>query len=371
MAKLARIGMPWLGRVAGVGILACSWPTASLAQQHYDLSSWIPKPTSYIQVRYTERDPGPDQWAIRRLKLMLDGGQKKIARYHIQLIYKTNNLSPTDDQVYVQDAFFRFYGGGLLWTVGQLKPPFGLERFQPDSKLDFVDRTASTNRLIPNGRLGDSFTRDRGAQMDYTSRGVRLSLGLFQGGGANNDQKGNGPLGALRLQYGRKGKLRGRRWLWKAGIAGSARRDEDLDLRGQLVGLPWSRIWHFKGHDRRMDLFVQGAWGRFRGQAELYRAWFDPSEGSSWAAKGVYGQLAFLPVRGLITALRTEWMTPEVDARVHSNHNWTAAVVYDLPKIPLRISTDYALYVGGSSGADHVWRFQIQYFLLSGVPATH
>ncbi len=359
------------GFVVAAWVLVCLWAPLLAAQQHYDLSSWIPKPTSYIQVRYTDRDPGPDMGAIRRFKLMLDGGQAKVARYHIQLIYKTNNLSPTDDRIFLQDAFLRFHGGPLLWTVGQFKPPFGLERFQPDRMLDFVDRTASTSRLVVNGRLGESFARDRGAQMDYTRKGFRLSLGLFQGGGANNDQKGNGPLGVLRLQYTGRGNRTERTWYWEAGVAGSARRAEDLDLRGQLTGLPWSRIEHFNGYDHRLDLFIQGGWGRFRGQAELYRAWFDPRAGASWAAKGAYAQGAYLPVNGLILALRTEWMTPDVDAMVPSVHNWTVAVTYDVPGIPLRLSSDYAWYVGNSSRMAHMWRLQIQYVLLGGVPATH
>jgi len=344
---------------------------AASAQEHRPLDSWWPRLSSYMQLRYTEKGPGRDFWALRRSKLIFDGGHSGVLHYHLQLIYKHNNGSKTDDGLYLEDALIKLHVGGTVWTFGQFKPPFGLERFQPDAWLDFVDRTQATNRLIVNGKLGDSFTRDRGIQVDLGRHGSKLSLGLFQGGGANMDQHGNGPLGVVHYQYGRKGRRSGRGWSWKAGLAGSVRHADDLDLGAALRGAHRGNLHHFAGDDRRLNLFVEGLWGRFRGQAELFRAWLAPDSGASWKAQGAYGQLTFLPAAGLSFAVRNEWMTPDADAPATAVHDWAVAAAYRFSRIPLRLVTDYAWFVGRSSSLDHVWRFQLQYVFARGMPLTH
>jgi len=346
-------------------------PAAGSAQEHGPLASWLPRLSSYVQIRYTENEPGRDAWGLRRSKLIFDGGHSGVVHYHVQLIYKHNNGSKTDDSVYLQDALIKLHVGGAVWTFGQFKPPFGLERFQSDAWLDFVDRTQATDRLIVNGKLGDSFTRDRGIQVDFGRHGSKLSLGLFQGGGANMDQHGNGPLGVLHYQYGREGRRSGRAWSWKAGLAGSLRHADDLDLAAALKGAHRGDLHHFVGDDRRLNLFVEGLWGRFRGQAELFRVWLAPDGGASWKAQGAYGQLTVLPAAGLSLAVRNEWMTPDADAPATAVHDWAVAAAYKFSRIPLRLITDYAWYVGGSSRTSHVWRFQVQYVFLEGMPLTH
>ncbi len=360
-----------LFRVA-VAVLMVIAPVGALAQEHGPLASWWPRLTSYMQLRYTGRAPGRDAWGLRRSKLIFDGGStQKRARYHVQVIYKHNNGSRTDDTLYLQDAYVVVHTGKIGWTIGQFKPPFGLERFQPDARLDFVDRTQATNRLIVNGKLGDSFTRDRGVQADLDEGGLRFSLGIFQGGGANMDQHGNGPLGVVHVHAGRHGHRSGTVWDWKVGMAASFRHAEDLDLGAALKGAHRGNLHHFKGNDQRLNLFVAGRWGRLRGQAELFRAWLAPDVGASWKAQGAYGQVAFLPARGLSLAVRNEWMTPDTCGPAIAVHNWTAAVAYDFSRTPLRLVTDETWSVGGSSRMNHVWRFQIQYVIAKGMPLTH
>jgi hypothetical protein len=349
---------------------AAQGATAS-AQERPSLDSRLLRFTAYVQLRYTDEDPGGAAWGLRRFKLIFDGGSKRRTWYHVQAIYKHNNGSRTDDTLYLQDAYFAFHTGKVRWMLGQFKPPFGLERFQPDARLYFVDRTRATNRLVVNGKLGQSFTRDRGVEMDVGRRAWQLSAGIFSGGGANQNQKSNGPLGVLRFKLQHRGTWRGHRWSWQAGVAGSARHAGDLDLGKALKGVSKSRTLHFAGDDHRANLFAKGRLGRFIGQAELFRAWLAPDAGASWKAQGAYGQIVFLPLRGMSLAIRNEWMTPDAGSPVPAVHNWTAAWTYDFRSIPLRLVTDYARYVGGSSRMRHVWRFQVQYVLARGMPLTH
>ena len=45
----------------------------------------------------------------------------------------------------------------------------GLERFTPDEMMFSLERSQATNRLVPNGNLGESFTRDSGVQIADSS----------------------------------------------------------------------------------------------------------------------------------------------------------------------------------------------------------
>jgi hypothetical protein len=307
-------------------------------------SPYLPTLGSYIQVRHTDLEGGEDAWAIRRLKLMVDGGAEEGLRYHVQFIYKTHLQSPTDDRVFLQDAYVVFPAGkGLAFKMGQFVPPFGLERFQPDWNLDLVDRTDVTNRMVVNGNLGKSFARDRGVEGDWMKGGFSLSAGLFQGEGANMNPKGNGPLGVVRCRYGRKGRIGDTPWFWKGGVAVSDRRDENLGLSSELPGLSKKRTDHFAGRDTRLNAFIEGGRGKVRGQAEYFRAWLSPDNQGEIAACGAYGQIAYLPRRGLILAMRYEWFTPDLHgAGVPKGDLWTLGVTVDLPKTPLRVACDYS-----------------------------
>ncbi len=343
-------------------------PLAAWADGARAPSPYLPALSSYIQVRYTDPSVGEDAWAIRRFKAMLDGGPEDGLRYHVQFIYKTNLQSSTDDQIYLQDAYVIVPASrGLGFKVGQFVPPFGLERFQPDWNLDLVDRTDLTNRMVVNGNLGKSFSRDRGVEGDWDHGGWQLSAGLFRGEGANMNAKGNGPLGVMRASYGRKGEEGQVPWFWRAGLAGSDRHDHDLNLSGELTGLNKKLTSRFAGRDSRLNAFAEAGWGKVRGQAEYFRAWLSPDRGGEIAAHGAYGQVAYLPVSQLILALRYEWFTPDVHSEAApSLRQWDSSVTYDFRRVPLRLVADYLSPRGGSEAYTHTWRFQIQYVLLKG-----
>ena len=348
--------------------LLLSFARAGRAEGIGDPASYLPTLSSYAQGRYTAPDTGDDLLSLRRYKVMLDGGLQDQLHYHFQFIYKYNNGSSTDNAVFMQDAYIVYpFTPGLSLKAGQFIPPFGLERFQPDWNLDFVDRTDVTNRMVPNGNLDDSFARDLGLQGDWDFSGWELSTGIFQGGGANNGLKDNGPLGVVRLSYGRKGSCGPRQWSWRAGMAGSGRRDVDLNFSGQLPGLSKKLTSHFAGQDDRLNGFVEAGWGRLRAQAEYFQTWYEPSTGSEIAAVGAYGQIAWLPVKSVILALRNEWFNPDVhQSTAFPSDEWTLGATYDLPWAPIRIAVDHS-WIDGGTGPSDQWRVQVQYFPIKGL----
>jgi hypothetical protein len=357
----------WLLSMVLACVVAPGLPLVGYAAEMAQPSDFLPKVSSYLQARYTDPSKGEDLPSIRRLKAMFDGGPEDKLHYHLQFIYKTNNESATDDSVFMQDAYLIYPSGrGLSLKAGQFIPPFGLERFQPDWNLDFVDRTDVTNRLVPSGNLGDSFARDRGLEGDWDHGGWRFSAGIFEGSGANNAPHGNGPLGVVRFSNGGQGLGQGEQWSWRVGFAGSARRVSDLNFSGQLPGLSKNLTSHFRGEDMRLNSFAEASWGKLRAQAEYFRVWLEPSSGSEIAATGAYGQVAYLPVKRVILALRYERFNPDVhQPTAFPSNQWTAAVTYDPPWLPLRLAADHG-WVEGGTGPASVWRIQVQYFFFKG-----
>ena len=83
-------------------------------------------------------------------------------------------------------------------------------------------------------------------------------------------------------------------------------------------------------------------------------------------ATGTYGQVAYLPVKSVILALRYEWFSSDaLEQTASSFGQWTTGVTYDLPWLPLRIATDYS-WSHGRKEPEGLWRVQVQYFLAKG-----
>ena len=87
--------------------------------------------------------------------------------------------------------------------MGQLKPPFGMERFTSDAVIKTIDRAQTTDLLVPNGKLGKSFTRDLGLQIDGWVASDRryYAFGLFEGKGANYPINKPSMMATVRLVY--------------------------------------------------------------------------------------------------------------------------------------------------------------------------
>lgn len=357
-----------LWSVAGIALaVTCVGGRAAWAQQDGRATPPLPRfsPSAYVQVLYTRAPDDEGDWAIRRLKFMADGVPVWRLRYHVQTIFKTGLHSITDDRVYLQDAYLVVPAGTLQVKVGQFVPPFGLERFQPDAFLQFVDRSAATNRLVPNGSLGRSFSRDYGVEAGWGGHGLDVSGGLFRGGGANMPGNDTGPLGVVRVRASPQG-VRPLGLSWQAGFAIAARHDEHLDLSAQLPTLPKPLLARFTGRDIRVDGFVTARGSRIDAQVELLRVWLDPNDGAMFAARGVAAQLAVHVVKGVVVSGRYEHIQETRQALAVSGR-WvvTGAAAVDVPLTPVRIVIDRTLG-GGAAPLVPVptWRIQTQVLLL-------
>jgi len=266
---------------------------------------------SYLQIRYTLSDAQNDYASLRRLKLYGQGPILGDWNYYVQFLYKANNQSPTDYRVVIQEANATIRFKSLKLTVGQFKPPFGLERFTSDALLALIDRSQPTDRLIPNGSLGWSFARARGVQIEKRIRpSAQLALGIFEGNGANQPFCGNGPLIAGRITY--EPVLNHSRRL-RSELAFSWRKDHDINFLGQLPGAPPDYA-NFVGSDLRENIAFAYDFGNNSISSDYFADRYSSDDPSlpSIDAKGYYFQWAYYALsRKWSAAMRYEVMDPD------------------------------------------------------------
>ncbi|MGB9618964.1 MAG: porin [Armatimonadota bacterium] len=300
----------------GIVFLAALMPVASASAVAASSHDW----KSYFQLRYTEPEDASGYVGLRRLKLYGQGPVYGEWSYFLQFLYKTGNRSATDG-LFLQEAnIFRSAWRGKI-TVGQFKPPFGLERFTADWKLALIDRTQPTDRLIPNGSVGDSFARDYGLQWEGPiGHGFDLALGVFAGSAANGPFTGNGPLVVTRAAYEhRPGSDRRMR----AELALSWRRDRDIDFSRQLPGAP-AGYSSFRGHDNRENLVLACDVGANSLRAEYFAAQYESGRGTvpSIDAAGYYAQYARMLSSRWSAAVRLERFDPDCSVRNSKDVSW-------------------------------------------------
>jgi phosphate-selective porin len=113
--------------------------------------------SGYVQVRYTTLHDRDDMLGLRRFKLMVGGLVSPRLQWYAQGLFKDGNESPTDGRAYFQEGWLRFTGSPAVnISIGQFKPPFGLERFTPDFEILTIDRSAVIDALSPDGSYVDS-----------------------------------------------------------------------------------------------------------------------------------------------------------------------------------------------------------------------
>jgi phosphate-selective porin len=265
-----------------------------------------PDISSYFQLRLTDPVGEDADVSLRRLKIMMDGKLGADAGYYFQAIDKNGNHSSTDGQPYVQELRAWFKRGQTRVTIGQMKPPFGWERFTNDYALAVIDRSPATDHLVPDGNLGHSFARDRGVQWDWGAGGLSYSVGLFDGAGANNDPHGVGPLIAARASLDRKRSRAGGPREVHAEAALSWRKARDLDFTGQLPRTRSLGYGDFDGQDWRCDLAAGVRYPRAELRGEYLRAAYRPSSAGTpdITADGYYVQGSYVLSPTLEAALK-------------------------------------------------------------------
>ncbi|NOZ62327.1 MAG: hypothetical protein GXO74_11680 [Calditrichaeota bacterium] len=314
---------------------------------------------SYFHLRYSfiENDVknkiSEDHWSLRRFKLAADWQINQKVTFYAQATYKTNNYSATDDEFFLEHAYFKYsFGKSLNLKIGQFKPPFGWERFQADSRLPTTERSQAINRLIPNGSLGESFVRDYGAQFfGKVASFFQYEFALMTGNGANNGfADKNFPLVVARLSYKRN--LNFPAWRKKvqflSQFACSYRQNGDNNFVKQLPGCDKSYFQHFAGNDRRKDYAVALTSGGTQLAAEYLSAvfLFDGAEIATVRASGWFCQYSqfltdrwqcvlryehFDPNRSIKNSHDLSWLTIGVD--YYFNNKWNRILLNYVHKI--------------------------------------
>ncbi len=318
MARSNGTGWLRLAVWAATGLILCpvSGSATSAPESRWDFGC-----RSFVQARYTwdlTEEGTRGNGALRRFKLMLNAVYRRKLTADLQLIYKTNNGSSTDDRIYVQEAHLDYaLSPGFSLRAGQFKPPFGWERFQASFLMPCVERTEVIDRLIPVGSVGTTFSRDYGIQFSgwLNSLSSGYELAVMTGGGANSPlSTDNGPLLVGRWTGCWESAVPGLSdpARFQIQVAGSCRRDGDMDFSRQLPGSDAS-FQHFGGWDRRWNAAASITSGNTRLAAEVIYARFDPSdrERSVLAAYGYFLQVDYHLWSGLEGVCRFERFDPD------------------------------------------------------------
>ncbi len=299
---------------------------------------WI----TYFQLRYTDLENTSSFFSLRRYKLILRGQLRPHLEYFVQGIFKEGNHTRTDGRAYVQEAWIRYTGWKYAHlTVGQLKPPFSLERLTPDYQLASLDRAQVTDRLIPDGQLGGSYSRDRGVQLDawFTARRLYYAAGVFDGNAANNPFRGNSPLVVGQLEgvlYRSPAKSK-RHDLVSVGGAFSTRHDHAQNFADQLPGTAALGYAHFAGRDTHYNLQARADFSPFSLRGEYFYARYLPQpatlrevRASGFYVQGTYNFLrkyeavakyeTFNPDRAVADSHDLRWTTLGLNWRIAGDH---------------------------------------------------
>jgi len=286
-----------------------------------------PSISGYLQVRDALMRHGGARLGLRRFKLMAPGRLGRMG-YYVQGIDKTNNDSPTDDHPYLQEARLWLDGRWGRLSLGQFKPPFGRERFTPDTNLPTMDRAWATDHLIPDGTLGEGFSRDLGIQWE-AGHPVHAELALFEGYGANNGLRRPAPLVAGRLVWRA---YRTQRAALSLGIAASTRRASRIDFSRALPGTAVLGYGHFTGRDRRWNGELTATTGPLSWRAEWFGATFSATGDDlpSVRARGYYLVVEDHLTPAWAIALKGEGFDPNraISDR-HDLHALTLGLTYD------------------------------------------
>lgn len=342
-------------RLAGI-LLGLLCATSLSAQDAVQSASGQQAPkridwNSYFQLRYTGIEDAPDGYSLRRFKLIFRGRLQPDVEYFVQGIFKDGNHSSTDGRAYLQEAWIKYSGWKYAnLTLGQFKPPFSLERFTPDYKLETIDRAQATDHLVPDGQLGGSYSRDRGAQLDawLVSRRLYYAVGIFDGNGANNPWHGNSPLlvGQVRGVLYRSPAKRSRKDQISLGGAFSTRHDHSQDFSSTLPGTSALGYSQFAGRDTHFNIEASANFSPFSLRSEYFYARYEPSRAMLVAvhASGFYVQGGYDFSRHYQAVAKYETLNPNRAVVDSHDMRWTTlGFNWRIQGDRLRVGADYVI----------------------------
>ena len=318
--------------------------------------------TSYVQTRLT-LPAGADAYiSVRRLKLSLEERWDAQGGYYVQGLYKDGNRSATDGRAYLQELRLWQDLGDVRLTAGMFKPPFGWERFTPDSELATADRSPATDHLIPCGSLGESFARDYGLQAQWGRHGRAYTIGLFGGAGANNEMHGFAPLATARMTWDSAATSTRRH----GELAFAWRPARNLDLGAQLPGTASVGYADFTGTDVRLDAALGFSGQRWGVRGEYLYAFLDPADPNQArvAAAGFYVQGTYQLTPRIELALKYDGLDPYLSADTGQDLWQTAlGANYYIHDHREQVQVSYALRSGrAAEPLGDLWSCQYQRF---------
>lgn len=337
---------------------------------------------SYFHLRYSfiENDPynkvDEDHWSLRRFKLLANWKLNNRLKLYFQFIYKTNNNSSTDDRIYLQHAFMKlFVIKHLNFKLGQFKPPFGWERFQPDFKIPVIERSQAIDRLIPNGSLGESFVRDYGVQIfGKLLPAVQYEFALMMGSGAHTKLSDkNAPLLSARLCFNKKLRepIFHKNVKLLLQLAHSQRRNRDNNFIKQLSGCNKSVFRHFNGCDRRFDCALAVSNKRNQFVVEYLSAEYLPDDKgqAKTRASGWFLEHSYFLCNRLQYVARYEHFDPDRAKKDKYDLSWlTLGLNYYFNKNNGRVMLNYILKNEAKDELkNNMVVIQLQYFLLGKI----
>jgi hypothetical protein len=135
------------------------------------------KLSGYFQFLAVDWDKGVDSFSLRRARPSLSGELVKHLKFKLMVDLVK---SPT-----LIDALVEFEPvKAASVRIGQFHVPFSLENLTSDADLDFVNRAAVVETLVP-GRDNGSSGRDIGAAFYGSYSILEYEVGLFNGSGIN------------------------------------------------------------------------------------------------------------------------------------------------------------------------------------------
>ena len=246
-------------------LLVFSVTTISAQDKELPKVVWI----GYTQLRFSSNFDDVNSFAMRRLKLKLNSasGFNQHWGFHLQ----TTFTSFQNEKFFLQDVLAFYKQGQFHINLGQFKPHYSLQRFQPDYKIPLTERSSVINALIPNGTLG---VRDIGIETEYSSPNKILKawLGIFNGNGIKKYRLNN--RGILLTQKTEATIIHQH---LRAGYSLMYRKADQLKIPGVL---PDSVA--FSGNDVRFNLFAEYQTGDFHIQAEYLWASLNRQIADGW-----------------------------------------------------------------------------------------
>ncbi len=136
----------------------------------------------YLQYRFADNYLDQSQFSVRRAKLWFDGKMPFASNkwsYKVQAIF----LNKQNYLFELQDAFINYKIDDYQIKAGQFVPDYSLQRKQPDYVIPLTERATVINALLPSAC---TMGRDIGFELKYSGHAGGVSIGYFNGNGANS-----------------------------------------------------------------------------------------------------------------------------------------------------------------------------------------